>query len=102
MRFALQREISFARGHSLCTARSSEKQGARGRSRFPNSHSYENKILALLSASSGDILEDEELIETLSTSKITSTRIGEQVKMQEMTAAQITKIFYNVWRVFVV
>merc|ERR1711937_568188 len=44
-----------------------------------------NKILALLSASSGDILEDEELINTLSESKISSTRIGEQVKLQEAT-----------------
>lgn len=51
----------------------------------------ENKILALLSASSGDILEDEELIDTLSSSKITSTRIGEQVKVQEMTQAQIAE-----------
>jgi dynein heavy chain len=51
----------------------------------------ENKILALLSASSGDILEDEELIETLASSKITSTRIFEQLKLQEMTQAQITE-----------
>ncbi|CAD7961252.1 unnamed protein product [Amoebophrya sp. A25] len=57
----------------------------------------ENKILALLSASSGDILEDEELINTLASSKITSTRIGEQVKVQEMTAANIaqTRLSYT-------
>ena len=42
-----------------------------------------------MSASSGDILEDEELIETLSASKIASVRIGEQVKLQEANRLKI-------------
>merc|ERR1719191_545980 len=49
----------------------------------------EDKILALLSGSTGNILDDEELIETLSNSKVMSVRIEEQVKQQELTAQQI-------------
>merc|ERR1719498_1684891 len=49
----------------------------------------EDRILALLSASTGNILDDEELIETLSNSKVMSVKIEEQVQQQEMTAIQI-------------
>ncbi|KAF4658988.1 hypothetical protein FOL47_007767, partial [Perkinsus chesapeaki] len=49
----------------------------------------EDRILALLSSATGNILDDEELIETLSNSKIASQKIEEQVQQQERTAAQI-------------
>jgi len=49
----------------------------------------EDKILALLSSSTGNILDDEELIETLSNSKVVSVKIEEQVKQQEITGQQI-------------
>merc|ERR1719393_953207 len=52
----------------------------------------EDKILALLSSSTGNILDDEELIETLSNSKIMGTKIEEQVKQQEVTAQQIAEV----------
>merc|ERR1719383_572108 len=51
----------------------------------------EDKILALLSSSTGNILDDEELIETLSGSKVVSLKIEEQVKQQEITSQQITE-----------
>eukprot|EP00747_Dinoflagellata_sp_TGD_P142224 gnl/TRDRNA2_/TRDRNA2_176217_c4_seq1.p1 gnl/TRDRNA2_/TRDRNA2_176217_c4~~gnl/TRDRNA2_/TRDRNA2_176217_c4_seq1.p1 ORF type:complete len:1013 (+),score=257.37 gnl/TRDRNA2_/TRDRNA2_176217_c4_seq1:215-3040(+) len=51
----------------------------------------EDKILAFLSSSTGNILDDEELIETLSNSKITSVKIEEQVKQQEITGQQIAE-----------
>merc|ERR1719453_1649366 len=51
----------------------------------------EDKILALLSSSTGNILDDEELIETLAGSKVVSVKIEEQVKQQEMTGAQIAE-----------
>merc|ERR1719230_2105930 len=51
----------------------------------------EDKILALLSSSTGNILDDEELIETLSNSKIMGTKIEEQVKQQEITGQQIAE-----------
>merc|ERR1719478_847285 len=49
----------------------------------------EDKILYLLSAASGNILDDEELINTLSNSKIASVRIEERVVVQEKTAKEI-------------
>jgi len=52
----------------------------------------EDKILALLSSSTGNILDDEELIETLSSSKVMGTKIEEQVKQQEITAQQIAEV----------
>eukprot|EP00928_Gymnodinium_smaydae_P036017 TRINITY_DN25241_c1_g2_i2.p1 TRINITY_DN25241_c1_g2~~TRINITY_DN25241_c1_g2_i2.p1 ORF type:complete len:3507 (-),score=695.75 TRINITY_DN25241_c1_g2_i2:57-10475(-) len=52
----------------------------------------EDKILALLSSSTGNILDDEELIETLSSSKVMGTKIEEQVKQQEITAQQIQEV----------
>ncbi|CAL1134249.1 unnamed protein product [Cladocopium goreaui] len=52
----------------------------------------EDKILQLLSSSTGNILDDEELIETLSSSKIMGTKIEEQVKQQEITAVQIAEV----------
>lgn len=52
----------------------------------------EDKILALLSSSTGNILDDEELIETLSSSKIMGTKIEEQVKQQEITGLQIQEV----------
>jgi len=52
----------------------------------------EDKILALLSSSTGNILDDEELIETLSNSKVMGTKIEEQVKQQEITAQQIVEV----------
>jgi dynein heavy chain len=51
----------------------------------------EDRILALLSASTGNILEDQELIETLANSKTTSLKIEEQVQQQERTGAQIAE-----------
>merc|ERR1719453_1832054 len=51
----------------------------------------EDKILALLSSSTGNILDDEELIETLAGSKVVSVKIEEQVKQQEMTGVQIAE-----------
>jgi len=57
----------------------------------------EDRILALLSASTGNILEDQELIETLANSKTTSLKIEEQVQQQERTAVQIadTRAIYR-------
>merc|ERR1719387_3216497 len=52
----------------------------------------EDKILALLSSSTGNILDDEELIETLSSSKVMGVKIEEQVKQQEITAVQIAEV----------
>merc|ERR1719487_2709788 len=52
----------------------------------------EDKILYLLSTSTGNILDDEELIETLSSSKVMGVKIEEQVKQQEITAAQIAEV----------
>jgi len=49
----------------------------------------EDKILELLSASKGNILDDEELINTLDSSKQTSRRIEERVKEQEKTQALV-------------
>jgi len=49
----------------------------------------EDKILELLSASKGNILDDEELISTLANSKVTSDKIGEKVKEQEKTGALV-------------
>jgi dynein heavy chain, axonemal len=49
----------------------------------------EDRILALLSSATGNILDDEELIETLSNSKIASQKIEEQVQQQERTSNQI-------------
>ena len=49
----------------------------------------EDKILELLSASSGDILEDEVLIATLSQSKVTSNEIASKVAEAERTEKEI-------------
>lgn len=49
----------------------------------------EDKILELLSASSGDILEDEVLISTLSQSKVTSNEIASKVAEAERTEKEI-------------
>merc|ERR1711933_252980 len=49
----------------------------------------EDRILELLSNAQGNILDDEELINTLSSSKVTSQRIEERVKEQEKTQAQV-------------
>merc|ERR1719169_240157 len=45
----------------------------------------EDRILYLLSASTGNILDDEELITTLANSKVTGDRIQERVVVQERT-----------------
>jgi dynein heavy chain len=57
----------------------------------------EDKILHMLSESKGNILDDEELINTLASSKITSTRIEERVVVQERTAREIqsTREYYT-------
>jgi len=52
----------------------------------------EDKILALLSSSTGNILDDEELIDTLSSSKLMGVKIEEQVQQQEITAVQIQEV----------
>eukprot|EP01028_Stygiella_incarcerata_P009150 TRINITY_DN426_c0_g1_i1.p1 TRINITY_DN426_c0_g1~~TRINITY_DN426_c0_g1_i1.p1 ORF type:complete len:4140 (-),score=1088.60 TRINITY_DN426_c0_g1_i1:191-12610(-) len=49
----------------------------------------EDQILKLLSESSGDILEDEVLINTLAKSKVTSDEINEKVKEAEETEKEI-------------
>ena len=49
----------------------------------------EDKILALLAASTGNILDDEELVRTLAESKVTSVAIGKQVEVAERTQAKI-------------
>eukprot|EP00928_Gymnodinium_smaydae_P068047 TRINITY_DN5109_c0_g5_i1.p1 TRINITY_DN5109_c0_g5~~TRINITY_DN5109_c0_g5_i1.p1 ORF type:complete len:4182 (+),score=1201.92 TRINITY_DN5109_c0_g5_i1:1381-13926(+) len=51
----------------------------------------EDKILYLLSVSKGNILDDEELINTLATSKVTSVKIEERVKEQEKTGALVAQ-----------
>ena len=57
----------------------------------------EDRILHLLSASTGNILDDEELIQTLANSKVASKRIEERVVVQERTAKEIaeTRNFYE-------
>jgi dynein heavy chain len=49
----------------------------------------EDKILELLSSSTGNILDDEELVNALSNSKVASDKIGERVKEQEKTATLV-------------
>ena len=49
----------------------------------------EDKILKMLSEAGGDILEDEELINTLSASKVTSNEIGVALEAAEKTEATI-------------
>jgi dynein heavy chain, axonemal len=51
----------------------------------------ENKILKMLSEAGGDILEDEELINTLSASKVTSNEIGVALESAEKTEANINE-----------
>jgi dynein heavy chain len=64
-------------------------ESARAKSQLKD---LEDKILALLSSSTGNILDDEELIETLSSSKIMGVKIEEQVKQQEITSVQIVEV----------
>jgi len=49
----------------------------------------EDRILELLSNAKGNILDDEELINTLATSKVASARIEERVAEQEKTQALV-------------
>merc|ERR1719174_983749 len=49
----------------------------------------EDRILEMLSNSKGNILDDEELINTLPTSKVASQRIEERVAEQEKTQASV-------------
>merc|ERR1719265_2291683 len=49
----------------------------------------EDRILELLSNAKGNILDDEELINTLATSKVASQRIEERVAEQEKTQAMV-------------
>ena len=51
--------------------------------------SIEDRILELLSLSKGNILDDEELIKTLSNSKVASQRIEERMVIQERAAVEI-------------
>eukprot|EP00930_Biecheleria_cincta_P074768 TRINITY_DN6197_c0_g1_i1.p1 TRINITY_DN6197_c0_g1~~TRINITY_DN6197_c0_g1_i1.p1 ORF type:complete len:4188 (+),score=808.10 TRINITY_DN6197_c0_g1_i1:1794-12566(+) len=51
----------------------------------------EDKILYLLAHSTGNILDDVELINTLANSKVTSVRIEEAVKVQEKTSALVAE-----------
>jgi dynein heavy chain len=57
----------------------------------------EDRILELLSSAKGNILDDEELINTLSTSKVASQRIEERVAEQEKiaNAVQETRETYS-------
>ena len=52
----------------------------------------EDKILKLLSESTGDILDDEELINTLADSKTTSAIIKERVQESEKTNKEINSM----------
>jgi dynein heavy chain, axonemal len=52
----------------------------------------EDKILVLLKNAEGNILDDEELIDTLANSKKTSNTIIEKVKVAETTQVRITKV----------
>jgi dynein heavy chain len=56
----------------------------------------EDRILELLSNAKGNILDDEELINTLATSKVASQRIEERVVEQEKTQATVqeTRLLY--------
>jgi len=49
----------------------------------------EDTILGMLSNSEGNILDDEELIETLATSKVTSDEINEKVEEAKVTEAEL-------------
>mmetsp|Transcript_49836 Transcript_49836/g.161224 ORF Transcript_49836/g.161224 Transcript_49836/m.161224 type:complete len:2909 (-) Transcript_49836:280-9006(-) len=49
----------------------------------------EDRILYLLSVSTGNILDDDELISTLANSKVTSVKIEERVKEQEKTGVLV-------------
>jgi dynein heavy chain len=49
----------------------------------------EEQILKLLSASEGNILDDDHLVETLSNSKVTARTIGERVVVAEATQKEI-------------
>merc|ERR1719421_2383217 len=49
----------------------------------------EDRILELLSNATGNILDDEELINTLANSKVASQRIEERVEEQEKTQASV-------------
>lgn len=51
----------------------------------------ENRILALLASASGNILDDEELIETLAQSKVTSTGINGRLTEAETTTKLINE-----------
>ncbi|KXZ54227.1 hypothetical protein GPECTOR_5g319 [Gonium pectorale] len=51
--------------------------------------SIEDRILAMLSSSSGNILDDEELINTLAQAKITSNEIAAKVSEAEVTEREI-------------
>ncbi|GBG25533.1 Dynein heavy chain 6, axonemal [Hondaea fermentalgiana] len=52
----------------------------------------ESKILRMLSESKGDILDDEELINTLADSKTTSAIISERVAESEKTNAEVNRM----------
>lgn len=49
----------------------------------------EDKILYLLSTAQGSLLDDEALVETLNSSKVTSAEVLEQLAVAEITEAQI-------------
>ena len=49
----------------------------------------EDRILHLLSTAEGSLLDDEELVNTLNSSKVTSVEVGEQLVVAERTEAEI-------------
>ncbi|EDQ90997.1 uncharacterized protein MONBRDRAFT_20211 [Monosiga brevicollis MX1] len=49
----------------------------------------EDKILQLLSSAKGSLLDDEELVNTLNTSKVTSVEVSEQLVVAEATEKEI-------------
>ncbi|EGD81605.1 dynein heavy chain 2 [Salpingoeca rosetta] len=49
----------------------------------------EDRILHLLSTAKGSLLDDEELVNTLNSSKVTSVEVGEQLVVAERTEAEI-------------
>jgi hypothetical protein len=54
-------------------------------------HQIEDKILQMLADSSGDILDDEELINNLAASKTTSEAIGGRMRDAETTSKEINE-----------
>ncbi|XP_068166166.1 dynein axonemal heavy chain 2 [Antennarius striatus] len=58
-------------------------------SRKKSLQELEDKILRLLNEATGSLLDDEQLVNTLQTSKVTANEVSEQLKSSEQTEIQI-------------